>query len=178
MGWLRSCCFGYRQCATRWFSGHLAFLPCRTLCFAFVRPSFCLVFDLIVLDSVLPPSGCPFAVSLLYVPPTHPTENLHVNPHRKPRVNPHDNLKRRERRGSGGGTYGTRTCLGGEEDREWGECPDDAGFAKEVCGIPEAGRKWKLERMEGHRCIDTLGPEDLGIVPKLRKKWETFFRID
>jgi len=36
----------------------------------------------------------------------------------------------------------------------------------------EAGKEWR--GTGGH----ALGLEDLGIVPKLRKKWKLFFRID
>jgi hypothetical protein len=132
----------------------------------------CLVFDLIVLDSGLPSSGRRFAVSLLHVPPTHPTENLHVNPHRKPRVNPHDNLKRRGE----GRDLRHEDRPGGWERRGSGANAPDAGFAKEVCGVPGSWQNWKLKGIERHRCGDALGLEDLGIVsPKLRKSGNFFF---
>jgi hypothetical protein len=87
--------------------------------------------------------------------------------------------------GGGGGTYGTRTCLGGEEDREWSECSrcwickGSPWSSRKLEGL-EAGswKDWKLEGTEGHRCGDALGPEDLGIVSlKLRKSGNFFFRF-
>jgi hypothetical protein len=146
-------------------TNHLAFRPRRFVISPFGLVAFFLVlscryvFASITLSS--PSSPSPSRQITCPAHPSHTRIPLHT---------------RGARKGGRAGDLRHEDVPGGGKRIGSGANAPDAGFAKEVRGVPGSWKDWKLEGMEGHRCGDALGLEDLGIVSlKLRKSGNFFF---